>query len=269
MSGQDDSTPREPVHGVFSTMETRKIGTGTTLRKTKVKQYWLAHDIGGGYAEVQPINEKLIPVGKKRTIAVATLLERFLAEPDFYISDEVPAPPDADAGVLDLDEAPLTPREQAPPPPAGPRIEGFELSGTPEDMEKSARASFGLGLTYLKRGNLQKAEDIFTQLADAEAPFAAEHKHLFNEFGISLRKERLTDAALKHYMRALKLAVDEDENLLHNIARAYFEQKDIPNAVRYLEKSLEANPGLKVSRQFLDFIRRRHEAASGPINLSF
>lgn len=269
MSGQQDKTQRETVHGVFSTMETRKVGTGTTLRKTKVKQYWLVHETGDGLADVQPINENLIPTGKKRSIALSTLLDRFTPEPEFYISSGVPAPPSSsDENVLDLDDVPPS-QPAAPPSDAKPEIEGFELSGSAEDIEKSARASFGLGLTYLKRGNVAKAEDLFAKLADADAPFQPEHKHMFNEFGMSLRKEKLLDTALKHYMRALALAVDNDENLLHNIGRAYFEQKDIPNSVRYLEKSLDANPNLKESQQFLDFIRRRHPADATPISLSF
>ncbi|BBD06837.1 tetratricopeptide repeat protein [Desulfovibrio ferrophilus] len=267
MPDQDDKTEREPIHGVFSTMETRKIGTGTTLRKTKVKQHWLVHELDDGLVEVQPINENLIATGKKRTISTDTLLDRFAPEPDFYITSEVPEPATGNGSVLDLDE-PSAPEPKAPPVSSGgPQIEGFELSGTPEDVEKSARASFGLALTYLKRGNMTKAVDIFSQLAEAEAPFAPEHKHMFNEFGISLRKERLLDTALKHYLRALDLAPEGDENLHHNIARAYFEKKDIGNAVKFLEQSLKINPDLTESKLFLKYLRRKHESAFGPITL--
>lgn len=264
MPDSDHKSAREPIHGVFSTMETRKVGTGTTLRKTKVKQYWLVHELGeDDLAEVQPINENLIPTGKKRNISIDTLLDRFTPEPDFYIKSEVPEAGDKGGSVLDLDDAPLTP--PAPSGPSGTEIEGFELTGEPEDIEKNARASFGLGLTYLKRGNMTKAVDIFNALTESEAPFAPEHKHMFNEFGISLRKERLLDTALNCYLRALDLAPGSDENLAHNIARAYFEKKDIPNAVKYLEESLKINPDLKESKLFLNYLRRKHSEAFEPI----
>jgi len=267
MPKQDDKTKREPIHGVFSTMETRKIGTGATLRKAKVKQYWLVHELDDDLAEVQPINENLIPTGKKRNISIDTLLDRFAPEPEFYINSEVPEPSDRGGAVLDLDDEPMAPPQplRREPVVSGPEIEGFELSGPPEDVEKSARASFGLGLTYLKRGNMTKAVDIFTALAEAEAPFVPEHKHMFNEFGISLRKERLIDTALKCYLRAQDLTEVDDENLAHNIARAYFEKKDIPNAVKYLERSLEINPELKESQLFLKYLRRKHRSAFEPI----
>ncbi|MBU1002144.1 MAG: tetratricopeptide repeat protein [Proteobacteria bacterium] len=267
MPAQDEKSQRDPIHGVFSTMETRKIGTGATQRKTKVKQFWLVHEQEDELAEVQPINENLIPTGKKRTISIGTLLDRFAPEPEFFITSEVPEPGTGNGSMLDMGEPPSTRPETPPPTPlTGPQIEGFDLFGTPEDVEKSARASFGLGLTYLKRGNMNKAVDIFTRLAEADATFDPAHKHMFNEFGISLRKERLLDTALKHYLRALDLASDEDENLHHNIARAYFEKKDINNAVKFLEQSLEINPGLKESRLFLNYLRRKHESAFKPIS---
>ncbi len=292
-----EDTAHPSIRGVFSTMETRKVGTGTTLRKTKVKQYWLVNQLDQELAEVQPINDKLIPVGKKRSIAVSTLLERFAPEPDFYLSP-TGFPPEPSESQLDMEEA--APEEPAEPPhtepphpeplPAEPlpglkvEIEGFELTGSAEDIEKSARAGFGLGITYLRRGNQEKAEDIFSRLAEMDAAFVPEHKHMFNDFGVSLRKQSLFDMALKHYLRALELA-GEDDHLLHNIARAYFEKKDIKNCVRYLEKSLEVNPGLTVSQQFLRYLerqengprkgpgsgrrRKKGKAASGPIRLDF
>ncbi|WP_028588498.1 tetratricopeptide repeat protein [Desulfocurvus vexinensis] len=261
------SPPQAPVQGVFSTMETRKVGTGQTQRKATVKQYWLVRQVAANLAEVQPINEHLIPVGKKRTIALDTLLERFAPEPDFYIQH-----PDS-AARQDMAERDAPPAPPAPLPGLRVEIEGFELSGSPENVETNARASFGLGLTYLRRGNQAKAVDIFTRLAEMDAPFVPEHKHMFNDFGVSLRKQSLFDLALKHYLRALALA-GEDDHLLHNIARAYFEKQDLPNCIRYLEKSLELNPDLAPSRQFLKHVgkhgtARRSKAARPKAPLRF
>lgn len=266
MPEQDTPPGETPIQGVFSTMETRKVGTGATQRKTKVKQYWLVRQLDDDLAEVQPINEKLIPVGKKRNVPIGTLLERFSPEPDFYITPTGGEQPPEEIATgpsdsqLDLDDGPLP--EPATLPGLQVEIEGFDLSGTPDEVEKNARASFGLGLMYLKRGNHEKAEEIFTKLAEMDAAFAPVHKHMFNDFGISLRKQRLTDTALKHYLRGLELA-DDDENLLHNIARAYFEKKDIKNCVKYLERSLEVNPNLKESQLFLKFIRKREGGGEG------
>ncbi|NJB68797.1 tetratricopeptide (TPR) repeat protein [Desulfobaculum xiamenense] len=257
-----DSSPRAPIKGVFSTMEVKKTGSGATTQRTKVKQYWLVNEIEGGKAEVQPINENLIPIGKKRVVSLDDVLERFQPEPDFFVHKSfAPQPPE---GEIATDEG----AAPGAPPRQPETIEGFEISGSPEEMERSARASFGIGLTYLKRGNLQRAEDVFERLADMQADFQPEHKHMFNDFGVSLRRQNLFDTALKHYMRALELAHD-DENLLHNIARAHYEKRDIKSAIKYLEMSLAINPDHEMSRKFLAWIKRKHRDAAGPVVLDF
>jgi len=253
--------PRKKLVGVFSTMEMKKVGTGTTMRKTKAKQYWLVKELEEGRVEVQPVTEKLIPVGKKRTVAMEDLLERFEPEPEFIV------------GLSFEQKGGETGRAIGEFMGAGlgaeAGIEDFDVSGSPESMEKNARAGFGLGLTYLKRGNLQKAQELFERLAALEADFVPGHKRMFNDFGVSLRKENLYDTALKHYMRALKLSGGKDDNLLHNIARAYFEKNDIKNAVKYLESSLRLNPRHKESKQFLNYIKKNRKDAVTPIRMDF
>ena len=52
----------------------------------------------------------------------------------------------------------------------------------------NVRANFGIGLCYIDRGEREKATEVFERLVKLDAAFEDEHKHLFNEFGISLRK---------------------------------------------------------------------------------
>lgn len=258
-----DNPQRTHIQGVFSTMEIRKTGSGTTTRKVRVKQYWLVNENRDGQAEVQPINESLVPIGKKRTVSIDDVLERFEPEPGFFVH--------SGADKVRPDE-PITLHDRIEPEPPAEApvesIEGFDITGTPEEMERNARASFGIGLTYLKRGNLQRAEEVFEKLAEMEGDFKPQHKHMFNDFGVSLRKQNLFDTALKHYLRAKDLASD-DENLMHNIARAYYEKRDIKHAIKYLELSLRLNPDHEMSRRFLRWIKRKHPDASGPVVLDF
>ncbi len=259
-----DTSDRTPIKGVFSTMELKRTGQGATTRKTRVKQYWLVNETSDGQAEVQPINESLIPIGKKRTVSVDDVLERFQPEPEFYIQSGLGGDKVAMDDPIPLRDPIATPDAA----PASTSIEGFDISGSAEEMEQSARATFGIALTYLKRGNLQRAQDVFDQLAEVEGDFKPEHKHMFNDFGVSLRKQNLFDTAIQHYLRAIDLAAGDD-NLMHNIARAYYEKKDIKKAVHFLEKSLAINPDHEMSRRFLRWIKRKHPDATGPVRLDF
>jgi len=249
---------REKIKGVFSSVEVKRLGTGATSKKERVKQHWLVNELDGGQVEVQPINEKLIPIGKKRVVSLEELLERYEPEPEFYVASSSGITPER---WEELRSGKGT---------GGPALTvgGFEIAGSAEDMEKNARASFGIGLTYLKRGDPSKAQDIFERLADLKAEFKPAHKHMFNDFGIALRKEAMLDTALKHYRRAEMLARG-DENLLHNIARAYYEKRDFSKARQYLEKSLDINPGFRESKLFLKFLNKRHPDAGKPLSVDF
>jgi tetratricopeptide (TPR) repeat protein len=246
VSAAPSGKPADRISGVFSSLEIKKVGTGATQRTSKAKQYWLVNEQDNGQVDIQPINENMAPVGKKRSIRIEDLLERFEPEPEFYLHTA--------SGVSRQQWDQL--KAQRGPDKVEVDVAGFDLSGSPEDVEKSARAGFGLGLAYLRRGNPDKAREIFTRLAEVRADFTSQHKHMFSDFGMTLRKQSLLDVALKHHFRALDLD-GEDENLHHNIARVYFEQNDLDNALKFLKRSLELNPKLEASRLFVRFIEKK------------
>ncbi|NMC49482.1 MAG: tetratricopeptide repeat protein, partial [Desulfovibrio sp.] len=77
--------------------------------------------------------------------------------------------------------------------------------------------------------------------------------HLFNEFGINLRKNKMLDQALDYYRRAENLS-EADENLHYNIARAFFEKKDLQMCFEYLKKALDLNPELVAAKKFIAYL---------------
>ena len=131
-----------------------------------------------------------------------------------------------------------------------------EYQGVRGVDENNIRANFGLGLAYLEAGQHRKAEVVFDRLVELDETFDERHKHLFNELGISLRKQRLFDLTLKYYSRALKLILDEDENLHFNMARALYEKGELAEMFRHLRKTLEICPDMAEGRRFLDFLDR-------------
>ncbi len=237
---------REPIKGIFSTQELRKVGAGTTVRKTVQKAFWFVEE-KDGIIMVQPLNANYVPSGPRRKVEIEELIEKFQPEPEFYMQTVFPRMRELNKTIARAD------RHRQ-------RGEGFsaefEYNNALKVDEENVRANFGLGLTYLDRGEVAKADNIFERLVKLEAAFDSEHKHLFNEFGISLRKNNMLDQAMDYYSRALELSGD-DENLLYNIARVYLERKDYSRCIDHLLRCLGMNPALEAGVRFLMWLKQK------------
>ena len=238
---------RERIRGVFSTQSLASVGTGTTKRKTIQKTYWFASEIEGDQIEVQPLNVNYIPSGPKKVITKDEFLDKFLPEPEFYTYTVFPKMRELNTTLARADRH----RSRGESFSAE-----FEYSNALKVDEENIRGNFGLGLTYLERGDEGRANDIFERLVKLDAAFETQHKHLFNDFGINLRKSKMYEQAVAYYSRGLELT-DKDENLHYNIARAYFEKGEVAKAVTHLDRALQLNPDLEEARQFLAFLEKK------------
>ncbi|HCR13552.1 MAG TPA: tetratricopeptide repeat protein [Solidesulfovibrio sp.] len=238
---------RERIKGIFSTQAIQKVGTGTTTRRTIQKMYWFVEEDASHNLEIQPLNKNYVPSGPKRRIGLEELLEKFSPEPEFYVSTVYPRLRELNMVIQKGEKH----REKG-------EIFSAELEfGQALAVdEENIRANFGLGLTYLDRGESNKADDIFQRLVRLDASFDKEHKHLFNEFGMNLRKNRMLDQAIDYYQRAESLAV-RDDHLMFNIARAFFDKKDYARTMEYLQKALALNPNHAESRRFAAFLEEK------------
>ncbi len=237
--------PREDkISGVFSTQAVQKVGTGTTTRKTVKKTFWYVKQLSPETVEIQPLNVNYVPSGPKRKVPTEDFLEKFSPEPEFYISNVFPKMKELnetiDKGEKHRDKGETFSAE-------------LEFNNALSIDEENIRANFGLGLTYLDRGDDSRANDIFERLVKLDAAFEPEHKHLFNEFGINLRKNKMYVQSVEYYERALELA-ETDENLHYNMARAYYEKEEFSKAYKSLEKALELNPSFSEAQQFRKFL---------------
>ena len=239
-----DGKPRERIKGIFSTQAIQKVGTGTTTRRTIQKMYWFVEEDDKHQLEIQPLNKNYVPSGPKRSVSLDELLEKFSPEPEFYVSTVYPRLRELNMVIQKGERH----REKGETFSAE-----LEFGQALAVDEENVRANFGLGLTYLDRGEGNKADDIFQRLVRLDAAFEKDHKHLFNEFGINLRKNKMTDQALEYYNRAEELAV-RDDNLMFNIARAHFDKKEYGQAMDYLHKALELNPDQPEARKFAEFL---------------
>ena len=239
--------PRERIKGIFSTQAIQKVVTGTTTRRTIQKMYWFVEESPEHTLEIQPLNKNYVPSGPKRTIPLEELLEKFSPEPEFYMSTVYPRMRELNMIIQKGEHH----REKG-------EIFSAELEfGQALAVdEENIRANFGLGLTYLDRGESNKADDIFQRLVHLDATYDKEHKHLFNEFGMNLRKNKMLDQALDYYQRAEQLAASDD-NLMFNIARAFFDKKQYDKTAEYLQKALSLNAANADAKRFLTFLAEK------------
>ena len=252
------SNPKEPqpvrdrIKGVFSTQEIRKVGTGTTQRKTVYKSFYFIEQDTNGDITCQPLNANYVPSGQKRKLSMEEIMEKFAPEPEFYMNSVYPKMQELQRSIENAD----THRAKGETFAAE-----YEYNTALKVDEENVRANFGIGLTYLQRGENNKADDIFERLVKLDAAFALEHKSMFNDFGINLRKAKMYRQAVTYYSRALELTAD-DENLHINIARALFETKDIDGCVEHLFKALRLAPKQEQATKFLLWLVEKKYVAS-------
>lgn len=257
-TNQAQEQKKEKITGIFSSQTIQKVGTGTTTRKTVKKAFWSVDELDeGDIIEIQPLNINYIPSGPKKKIPKEEFLEKYSPEPEFYFSTVYPKMKEMDEAVKKGDEH----RENGDNFSAE-----LEYGQALEFDEENVRANFGLGLTYLERGDDTKANDIFERLLKLEAAFQEEHKHLFNDFGINLRKNKMLDQSIEYYERALELTAS-DENLYYNLARVLYEQKEYEKTAQYLHKALKMNSSLQEARQFLDFLVQKGLIDDGDVGI--
>ncbi len=246
----DSFFTQQPVSGVFFQVVNATIGTGTTTRKTQQCIYYYVQERERDVLEVQTLAADNTFFGERLTISRDELLEDYLPEPQ-----------------RSLDFARQMAAKEQTVRKAVARGDKFYRRGQTYSAEYeydkalsldeiNVRANFGIGLCYIARGDQNKARIVFERLVQIDAVFEDEHKHLFNEFGISLRKAAMHAEALAYYARAVELC-PHDENLHHNMARAAYEMGDATLAEEHLSSCLKLNPDHPQALLFAGYLRRQ------------
>ena len=239
---------RHALKCAFSTEVVIRLGTGVTSRKQVTQRYWFVEQKGPDRFDVSGISPEFVPQKREKSITRDELLAEFTPEVELYHQKVEPAMRALQRVVARAD------RHRA-------RGESFsaemEYRNALKIDSENVRATFGLGLIYLERGDRTKAGIIFKTLLRLEAAFEEDHKHLFNEFGISLRKSGLFKEAVEYYQRA-KTISPTDEHLEFNLARAYYELGDYAGCLRSLIGCLLLDPGMMEAVSMAHHLIRLH-----------
>ena len=234
------------IEGVFSIERMAKIGTGTTARRVKQTALYYARQVDDDTIELQGLNNKNVPFGRTEQITKDELLSDYLPMPQLY--KEV------------MTNLRMVNKSVARGDKFRKRGENFtaeyEYANALNLDEQNVRANFGIGLCLLARDEEEKAKRVFDRIIGIDSAFEDEHKHLFNEYGIALRKKKLVGQAVDYYRRALELSED-DENLWYNLARAQFEREDWAKCAEALTSCLKLAPDHPEGKKMFDYLTKK------------
>ena len=132
----------------------------------------------------------------------------------------------------------------------------FEFGQAVKMDDRNLKAHLGKGKAHMSLGEVDKAKESFEKLSEIDTLYDQENKHLFNEYGIELRKGQMYDLAIDNYKKAIEID-PEDEALYFNIARAYHEMGEVEQAKKSLEKALSLKPDFNEAKLLYNAISRK------------
>jgi tetratricopeptide (TPR) repeat protein len=131
----------------------------------------------------------------------------------------------------------------------------FEYGQAIKADGENLEAHLGKGKAHIELGEVDKARETFSNMAKIDSLYDKENKHLFNEYGIELRKGKMYDMAIENYKKAME--IDADDEVLHfNLARAYHESGNIGDAEESLKQALSLNPEFNEAKLLLNAITK-------------
>lgn len=243
----------KPVKGVFSTDAQQFLGKRSLGRVTQ-RLFVYAEEQDDSRVAIWRLSRNFIPSGTRRIIPKERLLAEYLPEPSIYINKVVPVMRRLEDAVETAD------RHRQRQELFSAELEYQNVLRLDADHVK---ATFGLGLTYLERQEKQNADIVFQKIMRIEAAFTPEHKHLFNDFGIQMRKLGMYGEAMKYYSRAYRLC-RTDEHLLYNMARTLYEKGRLTSSRMMLSHALKLNPDFPEGKAFMAYLESRQRGESVP-----
>lgn len=253
---QETATPAAThILGVYSLEKTAETGHGGTSRSYLQKTWWFARRSDDDTYCVQALNANSIPSGPVTTITKGEFVRNYRPEPGYYEKRCLPFIESLKKKLAQGDKL----------------LADENLAGAEKEFckallldEKHPKANVELGKIYLQNGGGRKLELALKRILGIDALFQEQERHLFNEFGISLRKAKHFAEAIVFYSKAVA-ANDADEHLHFNIARAMAEAGDVAGAREHLDRALALRPDFAEATRFREFLDHAPTGDSGTL----
>ena len=123
----------------------------------------------------------------------------------------------------------------------------------PGEIEAGLREHFNLLIAQTGKHVPETILESLRDIAKVNKGIVTEHKYMFADFGIRLRKGDLPEIGLMHAMRALSLAPD-DAHACFNVAYICWVLGRTCEAKRHLALALQHEPDFKPARHFLQWL---------------
>jgi len=239
--------PRIPralrILGVYSKTAEVGAGMGGTTKKVTQRTYWFVSMLPDASYELRALNSNHIPAGLTFVLPKKEFIAAYAAEPDFYRKNTVPGLESLanrlEKGEEHFDFAELDAAE-------------MEFYKALNIDESSPKAGAGQGDAVAEQSRYGKLNTALKRILNKDQVFKEEQRHLFNDFGINLRKSKMFEEAIVYYGKAIDLNPG-DEHLHFNIARAYYERQNETECLEHLRKALKINPSFREAKLFLDY----------------
>ncbi|MBN2231226.1 MAG: tetratricopeptide repeat protein [Deltaproteobacteria bacterium] len=229
------------------------LGTGATSRKSRGENIFLARELADRQVEISLLNMNGEPTNIKEIIPVEEFHQRcqpcpeYVPPPQRRLQEQQEARQRADRmasrGNLHMKRKEFNSAE-------------FEFGQALRLDEENVRANYGMGKLKLALGEVEEAKEIFRRLTSIEALFEEENKHVFNEFGIDLRQQKMYDEAIANYRKALEIS-QRDPVLYFNLARALVGKELHVEALAALQQAMEIKGEFPEARKLEHYIRNR------------
>lgn len=229
---------------IYLRREEIKLGCGSTAKTTLIENYYQVVEMDENLVKIQILDFNDQPIGKAEVMDKEKLKD-FIYCPDYFKSKKSPKELSIEKHVQSGDK----------------HFESKEFFSAEHEYnralsldENHLKANLGKGKTLFARGEKEEGKKFFSKLSNSAALFEVENKHVFNEFGIELRKRRMFEEAIMNYLKSISIDPN-DEVLYYNLGRAYFEKGEYEKSVDQFKRALMIKPDFKEAEQFLSKIQ--------------
>jgi tetratricopeptide (TPR) repeat protein len=228
---------------IYLKQEEMKLGVGSTARVTTTEDYYEVVEVDENHVEIQLLDFVDKPLGKPSVIPKEKLKE-YIFCPD-YFKDKKSAKDLIAEKHVQMGDRHFEKKEFL--------SADYEYGKALSVKDDHLKANIGKGKTLFAMGKKEEARKVFSKMSRLESLFEKENKHIFNEFGIELRKKGMFEEATVNYLKAL--SVDSgDEILYYNLGRVYYEQGDREKAMEQLKQALKIKVDFEEAQEFLSKI---------------